>query len=113
MSLAQLILPPPTEQGLEEWAFAHWQHHLAIATAVKQVHSINLDVGNLWPMSLRNVETWLEAHQFAHNEMNAILRVNGNDLSTFDWKDEKQRQGFFYLNFQEHRSAATNTGLPI
>ena len=113
MSLAQLILPPPTVTGFDEWGFAHFQHHLAIISAIAQQKQIRLPVQQIWPVSLRNVETWLEAHQFMHNEMNAVLKVQGNDLSTFDWRDDKQREGFFYLNFQEHRSCAQNVGLPI
>jgi hypothetical protein len=113
MSLTQIILPPPTPNGFEEWAFAHFQHHLAIIDAVRQTKQINLQLEQIWPVSIRNVETWLEAHQFMHNEMNAVLGVQGNDLSTFNWQDEKQREGFFYLNFQEHRSAAQNAGVPI
>jgi hypothetical protein len=100
-------------QGLDEWAFAHYQHHLAIASAIRDKHNIRLDVTNIWPMNPRNIQVWLEAHQFIHNEMNAVLHVQGNDLSAINWDDDKQRQGFFFLNFQEHRSAATNTQEPI
>lgn len=113
MSLPQILLPPPTGSGIDEWAFAHYQHHLAIADAIKAKHGISIDNTALWPLNPRNIEVWLEAHQFVHNQMNAVLKVQGNDLSSINWEDEKQREGFFFLNFQEHRSAATNTQEPI
>lgn len=113
MSLPQVLLPPPTDNGLDEWAFAHFQHHLAIAQAIKAKHNITLNVPLIWPINPHNIEVWLENHQFIHNEMNAVLKVQGNDLSTLNWEDQRQRQGFFFLNYQEHQSAATNTGLPI
>ena len=113
MSLAQVLFPPPTKQGLDEWAFAHYQHHLAIQAAALQAKKTNLPIPQIWPINLNNVEDWLESHQLLHNQANALFNVQGNDLSTFNWNDEKQREGFFYLNFQEHRSLAINSGLPI
>lgn len=113
MSLAMVLFPPPTDNGLHEWSLAHYLHHLAIIAAVKQSKGITLPVYQIWPMSLTNIDTWLENHQLLHNEMNAVFKNNGNDLSSLDWKDEKQREGFFYLNFQEHRSAGADCGVPI
>jgi hypothetical protein len=113
MSLPQLLLPPPTDHGLDEWSFSHWQHHVSIAWAVQQKHNVNLDVTGIWPVFVPNIDIWLRYHQQLHNEMNAVLNVQGNDLSTFDWEDPKQREGFFFLNWQEHRSCAINTQLPI
>ena len=114
MSLPQVILPPPTGlQGLEEWAFAHYQHHLAIADAALKVKRVKLVILQIYPMSLDNLQDWLEDHQTIHNEMNALFKVQGNDLSTLNWNDERQREGFFFLNFMEHRSVAANTGLSI
>ena len=113
MSLPQIILPPPTSQGIDEWAFAHYQHHLAIVDAIKQAKNVTINVPQIWPLNPRNIEVWLENHQFLHNEMNAVLKVQGNDLSSINWEDQKQREGFFFLNFQEHKAAATNVGLPI
>lgn len=113
MSLAQVLLPPPTTQGFDEWAFAHYQHHLAIISAVQQSKKVHLQLLPIWPVNPQNIQIWLENHQFMHNQMNAVLKVQGSDLSSIQWEDEKQRQGFFFLNFQEHRSAAINTGVSI
>lgn len=113
MSLSQVLLPPPTERGFDEWSFAHAQHHLAIAGALLQVKKVSVVLPPLWPINLSNVEVWLENHQFVHNQQNSELGIQGNDLESFNWQDEKQRAGFFFLNFIEHRSAGQNVGLPI
>ena len=111
MSLAQVVLPPPTGlQGLEEWAFAHYQHHLAIAEATKRNKNVTIPIPQIYPLSLGTIQNWLENHQTLHNEMNAVLRVQGNDLSTLNWNDERQREGFFWLNYMEHKSAEANAG---
>lgn len=113
MSLPQVLLPPPTDKGLDEWAFAHFQHHLAIVGVLRSQKKANIDVTGLWPINPQNIQVWLEAHQFVHNQTNAVLKIQGNDLSAINWEDEKQRQGFFFLNYQEHKAAATNVGVPI
>lgn len=113
MSLAQVILPPPTGLiGLQEWAFAHYQHHLEIAQTVLKNKNTRLEIPQIWPMTLENIQNWLENHQTLHNQQNAVLKIQGNDLSTLNWNDEKQREGFFWLNFMEHRSADQNAGPP-
>jgi len=113
MSLIQIILPPPTDHGFDEWTFNHWQHHEAIRWAAQQKFKTSLDTSNIWPVSIKDIDVWLRVHQDLHNAMNAVFKVQGNDLTTVDWRDAKQRQGFFFLNWQEHRSCAINSGLPI
>lgn len=113
MSLAMILFPPPTENGIHEWSLSHYLHHLAIISAVKQTKGINLPTYPIWPISLTNIDIWLENHQLLHNEMNAVFHNEGNDLSSLNWSDSKQREAFYYLNFQEHRSAAADSGVPI
>ena len=113
MSLAQVLFPSPTNQGFDEWAWAHFQHHLAIARAVLQVKKVELIVPSIFPINIANIQVWLQNHQGLHNAQNALLGIQGNDLSSLNWTDEKQREGFFYLNFVEHRSAGQNVGVPI
>ena len=113
MSLAQILYPAPTSTGLVEWSFYRYQHHLAIIGAVKTTKGLQLPVYPIWPFPPNNVATWLENHQLMHDEMDALYGINGYDLSSFDWLDEKQREGFFWLNYVEHRGVAQDCGVPI
>lgn len=117
MSLAHIIYPPPTRGGLQEWLLQHYFHHLAIIGGVQTKFNISLPVRMIYP--LQNAEdqaqlnVFLEEHQTMHNDMDGILNIAGNDLSEVDFKDKKQLDAFMWLNFSEHRDAATNLGLPI
>jgi len=113
VTLAMVLYPPPTDNGFHEWSLSHYQHHLAIISAIQQTKKIFLPVYPIWPFPQTNIDVWLENHQLLHNEMNAVFQNIGNDLSSIDWQDTRQRDAFFYLNFQEHRSAATDCGVPI
>ena len=113
MSLAQVLNPPPTDTGLEEWSFEHDQHHRAIIAAVKQAKGVDLTYQQIYPMNPADIENWLQLHQAMHSDMTSLFRIIGNDLSSVDWRDANQRQGFFYLNFSEHRDVALACGAPI
>ena len=113
MSLAQLLVIPQGPHGFEEWTFWHYQHHLAIIGAARQVKGVNLTLYPIWPFSPGNPEGWLLAHQQQHNDMDALYNVNGADLSTLDFTNAKEVDAFLFLQFQEHQSVAKLCGLPI
>lgn len=113
MSLAQVVFPPPTKTGMEEWAFAHFQHHIAIIEATLAIKNVRLNLYQLYPFNEHATADWLRQHQEAHNEFNAVYGVNGNDLSSVDFKNKKQKDAYFWLNFNEHRNVGKLCGVPI
>lgn len=113
MSLAAILYPPPEERGFDEWTFQHLAHHQAIITAARQVKGATLTLENIYPVSPNNLEQFLYLHQEMHNAQNALLGINGNDLSSTDFKNKKEADAWYYLHWTEHQSAASQLGLPI
>lgn len=113
MSLAQLLFPPPTDSGLEEWAFEHNAHHQAIIDAVRQTRGVELQLQQIYPLNVADIENWLQLHQSMHNQMCALFNIISNDLSSVDWRDANQREGFFFLNYSNHRDVGIACGAPI
>ena len=103
MSLAQIILPPPTPHGMTEWSFAHNVSHLTIIQAAANL-GYQLQYLTIWPIPPNDIYTWLQNHQALHDEMNAMANVIGNDLQDIDFNDKKQMESWHFLNFNEHRS---------
>lgn len=110
-NLAQILFPPPTEQGLNEWMFHHVQHHRAIISAARASRGAVLAEQMIFPYSPRDKDNWLELHQDMHNDMNGLLGISGNDLSEVDFGNRKQREAWHSLHYFEHLAAATSLGL--
>ncbi len=95
---------------------AHYQHHLAIITAMREVRGISLPVRQIYPVNVKDpasVAIFLREHQSMHNDFGAILGIQGNDIANVDFTNEKQRDVWFFINLQAHRAAAESLGLSI
>lgn len=113
MSLAQVLYPAPTPEGFDTWTFQHNAHHNAIIAAVKQTKNVTLQPQLIYPFNPSDVETWLQNHQQLHDDMESVFKIIGSDLSSLDFQDQSQRDGFFFLNFSSHRDVAIACGLTI
>lgn len=113
MSLAQLLGPPPTASGDDEYSWSHYQHHQAIINAVAAQKRIQLQMLQIWPFVLPDVENWLQLHQQMHDDVEPLFGIIGQDLSSLDWNDPSQREGFVFLNYSSHRDIAAACGVPI
>lgn len=111
MSLAQLLYPPPTPQGLGDFMFSHNQHHIAIIRGLKQVKNVDATLYQIYPFNPKDLENWLQAHQQLHSDYESVLQIQGNDLSEVDFKNQKQFDAWLFLNFSSHRSAAQLLGV--
>ena len=112
MSLAQIILPPPTPRGMDEWGFAHAQDHLAIIHAAAN-KGYQLTSYPIWPIPPNDMSTWLQNHQALHSDMCAMAGVIGNDIQDIDFKDKKQAEVWFWLQWNEHNSVHSFLGQGI
>ncbi len=110
MSLANIVYPPPTSQGWNEWLFYHQQDHLQIVQQIQRVKNIILPSYVIDPMDDRDFQGWAERHQNFHNDMNGILGLNGVDLQQVDFSDKQARQEWMWLNFSEHRGVHNALG---
>lgn len=112
MSLAQILYPPPTHQGWKEWSWANFQHHLALESAILQLKGVQVASFRLWPVTEHDLKDWLQAHQEAHNAINAALGISGQDLSELDLKNKTKRDDWFYVHELQHQAAAQLLGSP-
>lgn len=107
-----ILYPPPTPDGMKEWMFHHFQHHLAINAGLSSTHGIKTNLYRIWPASVADKD-WLNEHQSQHNEMTAALGIVSADLGDVDYKNPKQFDAWLYAHFTEHQVAAQRLGIPI
>lgn len=113
MSLAQILYPSPTPQGIVEWSFHHLAHHQAILDGISSVFGIKTKLYRIWPMDTQNLNDWAYQHQQQHNDFNATLGLGGQDLTVLDYKNQRQMDAFYFSHFSEHQAAAQKLGIPI
>lgn len=113
MSLAQILYPPPTDKGMEEWFQAHARHHEGIISALKETKGIVLANLGLYPVSEHELDDWLERHQRMHTAMTTAVGVQGTDLSGLDLKDKAKSDSWFFQHFLQHQSVSQLSGQPI
>lgn len=113
MSLAQILYPPPTKQGMEEWFQAHAQHHAAIISAFKSTSGVQLDSLGLYPVNPKDLSDWLQRHQQMHNEMGQLAGVQGTDLTGLDLNDKAKSDSWFFQHFLQHQGVSQACGVAI
>lgn len=109
MGLPTVLYPPPDERGFDTWFFDNHAQHVSInQAAAKQ----NLQIGSylIYPATLASITDFLEQHQRWHNDMNAALGIAGNDLSQVDFNNDKEKDAWMFLHYQEHLAAVTKLG---
>ncbi len=101
---------------MEEFAYAHLQHHKAIIRVMRETRGIDLPERQLWPIDFDNpasMQVFLSQHQQAHSDFESVLGIQGNDLANVDFNDKKARDSWFFLNWSGHYSAAAALGSSI
>lgn len=114
MALAALFNVPGTEEELLQWSFAHFAHHLDLVNSIYNLTKIPLPIFVLDPFSPKDpnsVEAWSYLHQIMHQNQNALLGINGFDLTSVDWQDQNQVAAWIQLNATEHVEAANILGV--
>lgn len=107
-----ILYPPPTESGLKEWSWHHYQHHLAINGGLESTRGIKPNLFRIWPLDISD-PTWNYEHQRQHNEFTSVLGITASDLTGINYKDQRQFDAFLYSHFVEHQVAAQRLGIPI
>lgn len=106
MALATLFNIPGAEDTLLQFSFANQDEHFKITSKINDVFDLNTTNYPLDPIPLHDFGAWLYTHQQAHNTMNAVLGIIGNDLTGLDLKDRAQVAAWIWLHANEHVQAA-------
>lgn len=117
MPLAQILYPPPTDQGWEEWLHNHVRQHEALIAALNETRGSSLSIPiPIYPVDVKSksqMQVFNRAHLDLHNEMNQLLGIPGQDISAPDFKDQKALDGWLYTHHSMHLSASQLCGLPV
>lgn len=113
MSLAQLLYPSPTDRGMDEWSFAHFDHHRTINQAIARTRGIQVEEQRIYPVRPEDFDDFLAQNQFWHNATNQVLGVQGVDLQSVDFQNKQARDAWIWLHFLQHRAWAERLGMGI
>jgi hypothetical protein len=102
MGLPLLYVLPQTPDDWSAWSFNHAAIHYTVVDAIQTQKNKNLSQFLLDPIS--DVGYWLYLHQDSHNQINAALGTQGNNLLSYDWDDPDQVQEWLNLNGSEHQN---------
>ncbi len=87
--LADLYNVPTTNEERAQWSFAHMTHHRDINRRIYELIKVALPEYILDPVNPENSGEWEYQHQLMHDNENAILGIQGQDLTGMDWKDQR------------------------
>jgi len=104
--IADLYNVPSTPDELAQWAFAHMAHHRDINARIYLLVKVALPEYILDPIDPNGSGDWEYQHQQMHDNQNQILGIQGQDLTSLDWKDERLLAGWVFLNANEHVQAS-------
>jgi hypothetical protein len=114
MALPYVFLAPDDKNGFADWLFWHKVDHQDVVDALRlppfnfrDLPTYPLDI----MLTLRD-KNWLKAHANIHSVINEVLGTGeGSDLEAVDLTKPREREAWYDLNYQEHRSWRTLLGI--
>ena len=111
MGIATLLSTPTTDDEWAVWSFSHMAHHRLVNGAVYDSSGQNQDLFVLDPMTLDNLGAWTEQHPQMHAAQDAVLGIQGFDISFLDPRDAQSVAVFISQNYELHYAEALATGM--
>lgn len=105
-AIASLYNVPSTDNERAQWAFAHMAHHRDINRVIYQLVKVTLPEYILDQVDPNDVGRWEYQHQIMHDNQNALLTIQGQDLTGIEWNDQRLLSAWIQLNAIEHVQAA-------
>lgn len=110
MPLVPLLSPLRTPEEIAGWSFNHARDHDEIDAALLARGTVSPPTP-LDPMpGEAGLGDWLLRHQTKHNDMNAALGLEGQDMTAFDLLTRDGLEGFAAQNFSEHDAVHQTLG---
>lgn len=104
--LANLFNVPRSDAERAAWSFSHMAHHRDINAAIYRLIAVALPEYILDPVDASDTGQWEYQHQLMHDNQNAILGIQGQDLTGVDWKNQELLTAWIWLNVNEHYQAS-------
>ena len=113
MSIAPLWNPPKTPVQLAEWSFCNAAAHADILRVIFQTYGQQLSSYVLDPFDPRDAgfDTWLYQHSVMHQQMDAILGIQGYDLTDVDFRDDTSTAVWVAAHAIEHQQVGQKLNL--
>jgi hypothetical protein len=111
MSLPNIITPPPGPNGWSEFWWNNWIDHQDIQQAIQVQEKLDLEVYVIWPWQDSDTNGLLQSHQEFHDDMNAALGLNGQDLSSINFNDAEAVSAWIWEHYIEHQAAHMALGI--
>ena len=114
MGLATLLNLPTTPELLTQFSFANQDSHRKIAAAAfAQKNGVVLPVYPVDPIPLfgGGIQVFGYNHQVMHDAMDALLGIQGQDLTGLNFENEAQLSAWIQQHFIEHYQAETMLGV--
>jgi len=113
MSLAALWNVPQTPAETAQWSFVNAAAHTDIIRVIFQTTGLVLDSYVLDPFDPKDdgFETWLYQHFVMHQQMDAILGIQGYDLSEADFSNDTAAAVWTAAHAVEHLQAGQKLNL--
>lgn len=102
MGLADLANVPADSDEMAAWSFAHAAQHRDQIAAVYRIYRIALPEYLITPVNLRDPGQFAQLHQAMHNAIDAVLGIDGYDLTNAAFQDPQELAAWIDLNFQSH-----------
>lgn len=110
-NIAGVFNVPGSDEELYQWLTAHAEHHRDINRRIFELFHANLNEFILDPMDPNDNQVWQAQHQVMHQQMDAVLGINGFDLSEVNFNNKDLLTGWIFLNSSEHFQAANILGI--
>ena len=111
MGLANLFRPAPGDDGWQEFWFNNWIDHQDIQQAIQAQLSVNQEIYIINPWLDSDASAILQRHQQFHNDMDGALGINGEDLSSIDFKNQRAIEEWVFQHYQDHLAAHQILGI--
>lgn len=104
--IASLFNVPGSMPELNAWASAHASHHRDINRKIFELTGATLPEYVLEPINPHDTGVWERQHLIMHQNMDAVLGIQGFDLTGVDFTKQELLSGWIQLNANEHYQAA-------
>jgi hypothetical protein len=87
------------------WAGHNANHHLLVREKILATQNISLTLFCLDPIPDTNegLQRWLNSHAQMHSDVNFVLGLQDQNISTVDFTDPGQRLEWLQAHFEDHR----------
>lgn len=106
MTTSNLLNVPSSPESWAWFSFSNQDSHIKIVRRAFQVLKVKLQEFPLDPMPLQDLGAWAYQHQQAHDQMNAVLGIAGNDFTALDLEAPDQVSSWIRNHFENHLQAS-------